>query len=54
MRAPQRSHQRRNIIPAHVWLLCSLISSVLKPMTTDSEESRQVVTDTESEMEHIS
>jgi hypothetical protein len=54
MRALQRAQQRRDIIPVHVWSLCSLISSVLKPMTTYFEESRQVVTDTKSDMEHIS
>jgi hypothetical protein len=44
---------RGDIIPVHVWSSCSLISSVLKPMTTDSEESRQVVTDIESDVGHI-
>jgi hypothetical protein len=54
MRALRRAQQRGDIIPVHVWSLWSLISSVLKPMSTDSEESRQVVTDTESDMGHIS
>jgi hypothetical protein len=38
----------------HVWSLRSSISSVLKPMSTDSGESRQVVTDTESDVGRIS
>jgi hypothetical protein len=54
MRVLRRAQQRGDIIPIHVWSLRSLISSVLKPMTTHSEESRQVVTDTESDVGHIS
>jgi hypothetical protein len=54
MRALQRAQQRGAIIPVHVWSLCSNFFFFLRPMTIDSGESRQVVTDTESDMEHIS
>lgn len=45
MRALRRAQQRVEMISVQVWTLFSLISVSLKPLHSDSEAYRKVVTD---------